>query len=249
MIRIAVRTFRSLALAFLPLMASSADSIWVEAENAAMQDVISNGWYNSVRKADLSGGAWISHFGKSREGSASYASKVSRTATYTLWIRANPVKTILEVRINGGAWKKVPTGRAASDQRNVSADGKPDLRFVAWSKFGEMKLSAGPLKVDFRMRSQNANHGAIDCFCFTSDSTWKPSGILKPGQAKPHWPAPEVNDESLDQWLAFLRPSKDELGWRNIRWHRSLEAAAIEARKLDRPILLWTMNGHPCGET
>ena len=39
------------------------------------------------------------------------------------------------------------------------------------------------------------------------------------------------------------------LAWRGVRWHRHLDEAADEARHLGRPILLWAMNGHPCGET
>ena len=63
------------------------------------------------------------------------------------------------------------------------------------------------------------------------------------------WPAPELTDDNFRDWLAFVRPTAEELSWRQVRWHPSLSVAAAEARKLERPILLWTMNGHPCGET
>ena len=63
------------------------------------------------------------------------------------------------------------------------------------------------------------------------------------------WKAPEISADNLEQWLKFIRPGEGELAWQTIRWHRELEDAAAEARKLQRPILLWTMNGHPCGET
>jgi hypothetical protein len=63
------------------------------------------------------------------------------------------------------------------------------------------------------------------------------------------WPAPELTDDSYRKWLEFIRPTDEELKWRQVRWHKSLSEAAAEARKLERPILLWTMNGHPCGET
>ena len=100
-----------------------------------------------------------------------------------------------------------------------------------------------------RFNSGNNNHGMLDCLCLTTDTKWKPSRILKPGESKPHFPAPKISDATLDQWLAFLRPSAEELGWRKVRWHHSLSEAAAEAEKLQRPILLWAMNGHPCGET
>ncbi len=43
--------------------------------------------------------------------------------------------------------------------------------------------------------------------------------------------------------------AEEDLAWRGVRWHRHLDEAAEEARQLGRPILLWAMNGHPCGET
>jgi hypothetical protein len=70
------------------------------------------------------------------------------------------------------------------------------------------------------------------------------------GQEAPvRWPAPGLSDQSYGEWLTFIRPRKGELGWREVRWHKSLSGAAKEARELQRPILLWAMNGHPCGET
>lgn len=65
----------------------------------------------------------------------------------------------------------------------------------------------------------------------------------------PRWPAPTLSDDNYHKWLTFIRPTQQELKWRDIRWHKSLSVAAAEAAKLQRPILLWTMNGHPCGET
>lgn len=67
-----------------------------------------------------------------------------------------------------------------------------------------------------------------------------------PGQK---WEAPQISGENLEKWLKFVRPSAEESAWQRIRWHGELEDAAAEAKKLQRPILLWTMNGHPCGET
>lgn len=63
------------------------------------------------------------------------------------------------------------------------------------------------------------------------------------------WDAPEITEANLGKWLAFIRPSEAELAWKKVRWHGELEEAAAEAKKLQRPVLLWTMNGHPCGET
>jgi len=78
-----------------------------------------------------------------------------------------------------------------------------------------------------------------------NDAGENPSNLIRGVQ----WAAPTLNDANLNEWLTFLRPQKDELKWREIRWHNNLADAAEEARRLKRPILLWTMNGNPCGET
>lgn len=72
---------------------------------------------------------------------------------------------------------------------------------------------------------------------------------LKPYNRGAKWPAPRLSASNYRKWIDELWPSKEELKWRKIRWHRELSEAAKEARRLKRPILLWTMNGHPCGET
>ena len=66
---------------------------------------------------------------------------------------------------------------------------------------------------------------------------------------QPKWPAPTITSENFSEWMAFVQPSEKERSWTNIRWHKELADAAVEARRLQRPILLFTMNGHPCGET
>lgn len=71
----------------------------------------------------------------------------------------------------------------------------------------------------------------------------------EPAHAQRASTAGGLSDENYRQWLELIRPSEAELKWRKMRWHRSLSAAAVEARRLQRPLLLWTMNGHPCGET
>lgn len=72
---------------------------------------------------------------------------------------------------------------------------------------------------------------------------------LKPFNANARWSVPKLSDANYQKWIKHVQPTKEDLKWRNIRWHKSLSVAAAEAKKLNRPILLWTMNGHPCGET
>ena len=46
---------------------------------------------------------------------------------------------------------------------------------------------------------------------------------------------------------AILLPSETQ--WNEIPWRVDLGEAIDDAREEDRPILLWIMNGHPCGMT
>lgn len=55
--------------------------------------------------------------------------------------------------------------------------------------------------------------------------------------------------ENFRAWSRFIRPSEKETAYRRIAWRTKFWPAVEEARKLGRPILLWTMNGHPLGCT
>lgn len=62
------------------------------------------------------------------------------------------------------------------------------------------------------------------------------------------YPLPNVDESNFNNWMEFIEPSQQEMAWNQLRWHDSLELAVAEAKRLNRPILLWVMNGHPCGE-
>lgn len=55
--------------------------------------------------------------------------------------------------------------------------------------------------------------------------------------------------KNLEAWANFIRPNDDELSYEKIGWRSSFWPAIEEARRLGRPVLLWTMNGHPLGCT
>ncbi len=59
----------------------------------------------------------------------------------------------------------------------------------------------------------------------------------------------ELNEKNYAAIRQALTSPKDESGWREIPWRPNLDEAIIEARKKKKPILLWIMNGHPCGMT
>lgn len=62
-------------------------------------------------------------------------------------------------------------------------------------------------------------------------------------------PAPELNEQTFEHWRDYIRPSDDDLCFLEIPWRESFFTAVNEASEADKPILLWTMNGHPLGCT
>lgn len=69
--------------------------------------------------------------------------------------------------------------------------------------------------------------------------------VLVLGTAQPV----ELNDANYIKVRDFLMPSTEEMAWRQIPWRPSLWQAVVDARRDDKPILLWAMNGHPLGCT
>ncbi len=60
---------------------------------------------------------------------------------------------------------------------------------------------------------------------------------------------PNLDEASYKQWIDFIIPSAEENKWEKVGWRTEFAAAAQEAKALQRPVLLWAMNGHPCGLT
>lgn len=55
--------------------------------------------------------------------------------------------------------------------------------------------------------------------------------------------------ETFEAIVRHVTPADAELAWRSIPWRPSLSAGMRDGAQLDRPVLLWAMNGHPLGST
>jgi hypothetical protein len=183
--------FPALLLCCLPLRAAS---LWQEGESPSASTMHRHPWwFDQVKKDLLSGGDWISNFAK-EEGTADYKFDVNEAGEYVLWIRANPTATKLSWVLDTGDWKAVDFKNDKRGEQNIAADGKPDLRFIAWVKAGSVKLTTGLHTVKFRMHGTENNHGGLDCFVLTNDG-FIPNGLLKPGAATAGGP---------DEWFPLL---------------------------------------------
>ncbi len=59
----------------------------------------------------------------------------------------------------------------------------------------------------------------------------------------------ELTPQNFSAWRDFILPTQQELDFLKIPWRMTFKEGILDARELDLPILLWTMNGHPLGCT
>ena len=59
----------------------------------------------------------------------------------------------------------------------------------------------------------------------------------------------KITRQNTMAWKKHIRPSEQELEWKKIAWLPDLKSGLTEASRSGKPILLWTMNGHPFGCT
>ena len=234
------------AVLFSAVAAKAADQdfVWIEGEDALSKSVARHSWYNSVKTAELSGGEWLSNYGPS-PGSAEYEFEIPAAGDHTFWIRANTVAgPAVSYQIDEGDWRQIDLTANVYDRANIAADDKPDMRFVAWCRVGQLSLAAGPHKIGFKLFGKTQNHGAIDCFLFTLGA-FTPDGKRKPGEKlglhdpgtwafEPEWDT--FDEESLLDLRRLNEASAGESGFVG----RSADGDFVDGR--GKPIRFWAVN-------
>ena len=59
----------------------------------------------------------------------------------------------------------------------------------------------------------------------------------------------ELTSANFERWRDHILPCDGELGWQKIPWLTTFADGIQAANDADKPLLLWTMNGHPLGCT
>lgn len=231
----------------------SAAWVWVEGEQATKTNIGKHPWYyGAVKKDQLSGGDFLAHYDASKVGEAHYTVQIPEAGDYTLWLRANPIKSVLKLSINGSAPAVIDFSKGRTGNVNIAADGAPDMRFLAWCQVGKFTLRAGTVNVRFTMESAQSNHGAIDCFLFTT-AAFAPMGAMKPDQLDAHaketaaanagWAAWNPGADEFNESVIDLRPLNEKFAG---------EHGAIQAKgeqfvhgSTGRPVRFWAVNGPP----
>ena len=247
--RVALLAAAVLALLALPPAAPAA-WIWVEGEAATKSTLRRHPWYDQVKKDQFSGGGFAGHFSERGPGEAAYEFTAPAAGEYDLWLRANPVQAQMAVRLNDGPWTEIDLARNQQQNVNVAADGKVDLRFLAWIKAGRMTLKAGANRLDVRLHGGKQNHGYLDCFVLANEP-FQPRGMLKPGQA----PAPASSEDA--GWFAFAPPADTFAPGAGFDLRPLNEKAAGDGgfigvrdghfihTRTGRPLRFWGVNGPP----
>ena len=55
----------------------------------------------------------------------------------------------------------------------------------------------------------------------------------------------DLSESNFDKLREQVRPSKEELKWRELPWYPTVGEAVAVAHKAEKPVLLYAMNGHP----
>ncbi|WP_035609714.1 hypothetical protein [Haloferula sp. BvORR071] len=248
---------RILASAFLAssLCASAAEPIWIEGEAATESKVAKHPWYHGeVKKDELSGGDFISHFSKEYPGTASYDFEAAEAGDYDFWVRANPVQSQLSYQLDGGASQAIDMSKRQTGNVNIASNDKPDLRFVAWAQVGTLKLSKGKHRVSFRFDSPNENHGSLDCFVLASAAAaFVPMGILKPAEIAAQRDKLAKENEGWVPWMPPKDSFKDALlDLRSLNEKFAGEKGGIGTKGADfvykstgEKVRFWAVNGPP----
>jgi hypothetical protein len=245
-----------LAALMVSLLPSSTRAawIWVEGEKPSKESMSRHPWwYDKVKKDQLSGGDFVSNFDPKKQGLAEYRVVAPEAGNYEFWVRANPVQARLSYKINAGEWTVIDLGKEQSGNTNIADDGKPDLRFIAWAHAGKVTLKKGANVVDFRMDSENSNHGYLDCFVFANEP-FRPMGTLKPGQVAAALKEATEKDKG---WFAFLPPADpyrptSAIDLRPLNEKVAGDGGFIGVKgsdfvhsKTGEPVRFWAVNGPP----
>lgn len=232
--------------------AAPAEVLWIEGESAGQSTMNRHPWYDQVKREHFSNRDFISNFNREKTGEAGYEFQARTAGPYTLWVRANPVQASMAYRLNGGPWQPIDLSKGALGSENVAADGKPDLRFIAWFNVGTVRLQRGRNLIAFRMDSKNSNHGYLDCFVLT-DEPFEPHGPLKPDEIaqamrraaeenrgwfffRPSATAPSAAPGALD-----LRELNEQFAGQH-GWIRAAEGRFVH-EKTGEPVRFWAVNG------
>jgi hypothetical protein len=229
----------------------NADTIWLEGEQADETSLTSHSWYGNIKTQSLSGESLAHHWDPNKAGLLRFHFKVPEEQTYTLWLRANPVQSALTWQVDGESEQEVNFKTNLKGRQNIAADGKVDLRFIAWVDGGQVSLPAGNHTLTVRFTSSNHHHGYLDALVLTSDP-FQPRGILKPGEQ------PDYSNTAEAGWSVWYphpdltTPGSNPIDLRFLNQEQSGQDGRVLSKegqfyfeKTGETVRFWGVNGPP----
>ena len=238
-----------LLLSHLVGAATEKNWVWIEGE-APVDAKMTRApwWYDQVKKAEFSGNDFMSNWAEKEVGEATYRFEAPAAGEHEFWVRANPSSTRLSYSLNGGDFILLDLTKGQKGNTNVAADGKPDLRFLAWSNPAKLTLKAGENELRFRMDSENNNHGMLDCFVLTKGD-FSPMGAAKPDEiqakmeelanASKGWTMWNPGKDDFRASPIDLRPLNESVA--GVDGHVRVEAGRFVLGS-GEPVRFWAMN-------
>ncbi|MBM4019845.1 MAG: hypothetical protein FJ288_16245 [Planctomycetes bacterium] len=171
------------------LPAAAGEVVWVEGERPSLATARKHVWYDKVDREKLSGKDWLSHWNQG-DAMAAYRFAVPQAGEYAVWVRGILAGAALEWQVDEAPKARVDTS-AEGMEPVLLAEGGP--RTVCWSKYGTVRLEAGPHTFLFFFRYagpqavHKAAYGGIDVLML-APAAYRPSGIAMPQGAV----APEI---------------------------------------------------------
>lgn len=74
-------------------------------------------------------------------------------------------------------------------------------------------------------------------------------GSISPSRSNAQSQTPLLTSANAQQWKASIEPDSQEALYLQISWRESLLRGLREAKREDKPVMLFAMNGHPLGCT
>jgi len=74
-------------------------------------------------------------------------------------------------------------------------------------------------------------------------------GSISPSHSNAQSQPPLLTSANAQQWKATIEPDSQEALYLQIPWRESLLRGLREAKREDKPVMLFAMNGHPLGCT
>ncbi|MDA3873072.1 MAG: hypothetical protein PF795_03840 [Kiritimatiellae bacterium] len=234
-------------------LAGFAGDMWIEGEDYTDSTVKRHPWwYEKVVESHLSGGKLVAHFTEEGPGTVRYDVQVPEDGDYHLWVRANPVQTRMGFRVNGGEATVVELSKTARDQVNIAADGKADLRFLAWARLDTIRLDEGRHTLEFTFDGSNRSiqhHGMLDAFLLTTRD-FSPRGTMTPAEIERADAEQAETDKEWIPWTPGTDPFEaSPIDLRYLNEEVAGQSGFIGARDGrfvfpdGRPVRFWAVNG------